>query len=156
MKFKIFSMLGTLTVLAILPLIYMGKINPMALFNGDALNTDRLGSEFSKLKRKVSGSSAENVTVYKWKDAHGTTQFGSNPPADAVDIQTLSINQNKNIIDPVKVPPKVEKTGSSAPGAKMPNPYSIKGMKKVMDDARGVEDLLQKRADEQEKMLKNL
>ncbi len=37
-----------------------------------------------------------------------------------------------------------------------PNPYSIKGMKKVMNDAKGVESLLQNRHEEQQKMMNNL
>jgi len=35
----------------------------------------------------------------------------------------------------------------------MPNPYSVKGMKKVMDDARGIEQMLQKRHEDQQKMI---
>lgn len=36
------------------------------------------------------------------------------------------------------------------------SPHTIQGMKKVMDDARGVEDLLQKRHEEQRKEIDNL
>ena len=37
-----------------------------------------------------------------------------------------------------------------------PNPYSVKGMKKVMDGAKGVEGLLKNRHESQQKMLKNM
>jgi len=36
------------------------------------------------------------------------------------------------------------------------SPHTIQGMKKVMDDARGVEELLQKRHEEQRKEIDNL
>jgi hypothetical protein len=36
------------------------------------------------------------------------------------------------------------------------SPHNIQGMKKVMDDARGIEDLLQKRHEDQQKEINNL
>jgi len=36
------------------------------------------------------------------------------------------------------------------------SPHSIQGMKKVMDDARNVEDMLQKNADEQRREIDNI
>ncbi len=38
----------------------------------------------------------------------------------------------------------------------MPNPYSKKGMKKAMDAAKGVEDLLKNRHESQQEILNNL
>ena len=36
------------------------------------------------------------------------------------------------------------------------SPHNIQGMKKVMDDARGIEDLLQKRHEDQREEINNL
>jgi hypothetical protein len=36
------------------------------------------------------------------------------------------------------------------------SPYSVSGMKKVMDDAKGVEQVLQQRHEEQQQMMENL
>ena len=37
-----------------------------------------------------------------------------------------------------------------------PNPHTVRGMKNAMDDAKGVEDLLQQRHDEQRKEIDSL
>jgi len=156
MKLKILSMLVTLGMLSVVPLIYMGKFDPLSFFDsGFSIGA----SEFDKLKAKAPKNISnvvtdEKVQVYKWRDEHGVMQFSSTPPATAGHAEQVVLDPNSNLVMAVKVPKKeppeeVAKTES-------PNPYSIKGMKKVMDDARGVESILQKRHEEQQKMMNNI
>lgn len=152
MKLKIITMLVVLTVLAVTPMILTGKFDPMAFFGGGS-------SEFEKLKaRAPKGLSSvvtdEKVQVYKWRDKNGVMQFSNTPPPDSIKGEKVELKPNNNIIQSVKIENKavVEKESN----VEMPRPYSIKGMKKVMDDAKGVEDLLKNRHESQKKMFNNL
>lgn len=156
MKFKIFMMLVTLGVLSITPMIYMGKFDPMS-FIGSGFKTGE--SEFEKLKAKApknlsNVTTDEKVQVYRWRDEHGVMQFSNTPPLEG-GSEKMQLNPNENIIQAVKVPVE-EVAEKDTVKNEMPNPYSVKDMKKVMDDARGVEDLLRKSHEDRQKMMNNL
>ena len=155
MKLKILSMLITLGVLSAIPMIYSGKFDPMSYITGTGSGT----SEFAKLKAKAPKNLSNVVTdkkveLYKWRDKNGVMQFSNTPPPTVANAEHVVLNPDKNLIQAVKIPLK-EKTKQAA-NTEMPNPYSIKGMKKVMNDARGVEEVLQKRHEKQQKMMNNL
>ena len=156
MKFKLIMMLITLLVLTVVPLIMMGKFDPMAFF-------DKGASEFSRLKAKApknlsSAVTDEKVQVYKWRDEHGVMQFSNVPPATGRHAEQVVLDPNSNLMQAVKVPEKSPEKESpkNAGQTKLPNPYSVKGVKKVMDDVRGVEQLLKQRQDQQQGALNNL
>lgn len=44
----------------------------------------------------------------------------------------------------------------TAPVKQKASPHTVQGMKNTMDDARGVEDMLQKQADEQRRQIDNI
>ena len=155
MKFKIFSMVVILGVISVLPMIYMGKFDSMpfigSIFKGGT-------SEFEQLKAKTPKNltnvvTDEKVQVYKWRDKNGVMQFSKIAPVEG-SSEKIELNPNENIIQAVKIP--VEEVEQEIVKSEKPNPYSIKDMKKVMDDARGVEDLLQNRFEDQQKALNNL
>ena len=147
MKLKIIVML---LVLSVVPMIYTGKIDPMSFFGGGS-------SEFAKLKAKAPKNLTSVVTdktvqVYKWRDKNGVMQFSNTPPPDSAKSEKVELNPDSNVVKAVKVERK-EIIKRQASGS-VPGPYSVKGMKKVMDDAKGVEELLKNRHDNQQKMLK--
>jgi hypothetical protein len=152
MKFKIIMMLVVLVGIAITPMIMKGEFDPMSFFGGGL-------SEFEKLKAKApKGLSSvvtdEKIQVYKWRDKNGVMQFSNTPPPNSIKGEKVELNPNSNIIQAIKVENK--ETVKKEASIKAPSPYSVKGMKKVMDDARGVEDLLKNRHENQQEMLKNL
>ena len=155
MKFKILTMLIILGILSVTPMIYMGKFDPLTLisnfsFSGlDSIETKSL----NKLKKVVTD---EKVQVYRWRDENGVMQFSNTPPATEPHAEQIVLDTNSNVMQAVKVPVKEVKEEKPEPAVKAPSPYSAKGMKKVMDDARGVEEMLQKRHEEQQKMLNNI
>ena len=156
MKFKIFTMLVTLGILSVMPMIYMGNFDPMAFFDSSLSNGV---SEFKNLKAKAPKNLSNVVTdkkvqVYKWRDENGIMQFSNTPPPTVGDAEKIELNPNKNIVQAVKIPEKEEP--KEVAKTESPSPYSVKGMKKVMNDAKGVEQLLQKRHEEQQKMMNNL
>lgn len=156
MKLKILSMLVILGIMSVTPMIYSGKFDPMSLI-GSGLNGGL--SDIEKLKAKAPKNLSSVVTdkkveVYKWRDKNGVMQFSNTPPASGAAAEQVVLNPDSNIVQAVKVPEK--EVAVEAAETQAPSPYSVKGMKKVMDDARGVEELLQKRHEDQQKMLNNI
>jgi len=153
-------MLVILGMLSVMPMIYMGKVDPVALLDGDIGGLfGSGGNEFAKLKARAPKNltnvvTDEKVQVYKWRDENGVMQFSNTPPPDGGHAQQVELNPNHNLVKAVKVPVKEDtKPAQQAPA---PNPYSVKGMKKVMDDAKGIESMLQQRHEDQQKMLNNI
>ena len=157
MKMKIFSMLIILGVMSVTPMIYMGKFNPLE-FLGSGFSSGSSKSESLKARAPRNLTNVvtdEKVQVYKWRDKNGVMQFGNTPPPTVRNAEQVELNPNSNVVKAVKVPVVEEKPVASADFAQ-PSPYSVKGMKKVMDDARGVEQMLQQSHDQRTKALNNL
>lgn len=156
MKLKILSMLVILGIMSVTPMIYTGKFDPMSFIDSGFSSGS---SEFSKLKAKAPKNltnvvTDEKVQVYKWRDEHGVMQFSNTPPPTVGNAEQVTLDPNSNLVEAVKVPEKEDPVVSAE--VEKPSPYSVKGMKKVMDDARGIEDLLQQRHEEQQKKLNNI
>ncbi|MBL4711404.1 MAG: DUF4124 domain-containing protein [Gammaproteobacteria bacterium] len=156
MKFKIFSMLVILGFISVMPMIYMGKFNPVEFF--DSGLKDGI-SGFNKLKSKAPNSLAnvvgdEKVQIYKWRDQYGVMQFSNTPPLTGGGAEKVELNTNENVVQAVKVLEK--KAPEEMAKNETPNPYSIKGTKKVLQDAKNVEAMLQKRHDNQMKLLEGM
>ena len=153
-------MLVILGMLSVMPMIYMGKVNPAALLDGNLAGIFGGGSsEFAKLKAKAPKNltnvvTDEKVQVYKWRDENGVMQFSNTPPPDGSQAQQVELNPNHNLVKAVKVP--VEEEPQQAQQAPVPSPYSVNGMKKVMDDAQAIEGMLQQRHEDQQKMLNDI
>ena len=155
MKFKIFSMLFILGVISALPMIYMGELSPLSFIRD--MNTGP--SEIEHLQAKAPKNltnvvTDEKVQLYKWRDANGVMQFSNTPPPGTVNAEQVVLNPNNNVVQATSIPEPVNQDPANQ--TETPNPYTIKGMKKVMDDARGVEELLRNRHEQQQKMLNNL
>ena len=157
MKLKIVSMLIILAFLSVMPMIYMGKFDPSALMSAnDELDFD-LGEIVARVFKKDSGVIVDNkVQVYKWRDKEGVMQFSSEPPSGTYDTEQIVLHPDSNVLQAVKVREKetiqpVAKIEKSAV-----TPYSINGMKKVVDDAKGIEEMLQQREEQQQKTLNDI
>ncbi len=156
MKLLIVKMLVTLGILISMPLIYMGKFDPISYF--DSLFSGSM-SEISALKSKVpknlsSVVSDDKVLVYKWRDKKGVMQFSNTPPPAENKAERVELDPNSNLMQAVKVP--VEEVREEVVKAEKPNPYSVGGMKKTIDAAKGVEDMMKKRQEKQMEMLNNI
>ncbi|VAW51049.1 hypothetical protein MNBD_GAMMA06-132 [hydrothermal vent metagenome] len=156
MKLKILFMLIILGVLSVTPVIYMGKFDPVAFFES---GLSKGSSEFSKLKAKApenltSAVTDKKVQIYKWRDKYGVMQFSNVPPPEVNNAEQVLLEPNKNLMQAVKVPEK--KVLKEEVKTETSSPYSIKGMKKVMNDARSVEDMLKQRDVGQREMLNDI
>ncbi|PCJ88032.1 MAG: hypothetical protein COA54_04530 [Thiotrichaceae bacterium] len=156
MKLLIFKMLVMLGILISIPLIYMGKFDPISYF--DSLFSGGM-SEISALTSKVpknlsSVVSDDKVLVYKWRDKKGVMQFSNTPPPAENKAERVELDPNSNLMQAVKVP--VEEVREEVVKIEKPNPYSVGGMKKAVDAAKGVEDMMKKRQEKQMEMLNNI
>ncbi len=149
-------MLATLGILSVMPLIYMGKFEPMAFFDD---NIDKATAGLSRLKTNLPEGIAnvvaeEKVQVYKWRDKHGVMQFSHTSPPTVHNAEAMLIDPNKNLIKAIKSPKREE--AKTAVTTQTASPYSVSGMQKVMNEASGVENLLNSRHQQQQKMLDGL
>ena len=149
MKFKIITMLVILGLLSVTPMIYMGKLDPLA----------RMDSGFNFVSKGTKNLSSvvtdEKVRVYKWRDENGVIQFSNEPPPSSIHSEQIVLDPNSNVIQAVKVAEKEEEVKPVAK-TESASPYSVNGMKKVVDDAKGVEEVLQRRHAKQQKMMDDL
>ena len=157
MVLRILSMLIVVGMLSALPMIYTGKLDPLALI--DSGFGDKYPG-FSALKSQAPENLSnvvpdEKVQVYRWRDENGVMQFSNTPPPAGMAAEQVVLDPDSNLMQAVKEPEAETKQVVQAETVS-PNPYSIKGMEKVMEDARAVESMLQQRHEQQQKMLNDL
>ena len=109
MKMSIFGMLFILIVMTVGPLVY---------FNGGAEYMDGLFSKSAKpkiVKDVVYApvTTDEKVKVFKWKDENGIWQFGSAPPPGTRGVETMTLQPNVNIMQPIDLPEEEQQESRS-------------------------------------------
>lgn len=100
--------------------------------------------------------------VFKWQDETGQWNYGQKPPSDANQVESMIIDPNVNLVAGVKVPgkkapaSKSESTSEEMPSLEdsLDNPYSPDSIKKLFEDAKGLQDTLNLRAEAQGKLTK--
>ena len=112
-------------------------------------------SEKPKLPENISNAVTDKaVTVYKWVDENGVQHFGNTPPPGVV-AEAKHLKPNQNIMQAIKIPEEEEEEEASGPKVTniIKNPYSKEGVEELIDDAKGVQDMLNKRLEDQQKMM---
>ena len=97
------------------------------------------------------------VIFYKWYDADGNVQFTTEPPPEGIEYTTKGYDPNTNVIQSLK-PPKQEAASEAQPSsqkktnspAETATPYSKEGIKKLFEDAKNIENILNQRIQNQE------
>ena len=104
-----------------------------------------------------SGSGGEDI-FYKWYDAQGNVQFTTEPPADGIEYTIKGYDPNANVIQAVEIPAEPAPDSDSATKTKLKpgdidNPYDPENIKKLMEDAQNIQDILNQRFKDQESAL---
>ena len=91
---------------------------------------------------------------YQWLDSDGNIQFTSEPPPDGVEYTVKGYDPDANVIPSVKLPAKKKTDGEPSGGSELKggesvNPYSSESIKKLFDDAKNIEKMLQQRFKDQ-------
>ena len=94
---------------------------------------------------------------YQWYDAQGNVQFTTEPPTEGIEYTIKGFDPNTNVIQAVKEPPEQDAMdeGDTAEQKSddIGNPYSGDTIKKLLDDAKNVEKLINQRLKDQESAL---
>lgn len=106
------------------------------------------------------GDLSGKVLFYRWYDAEGNVQFTSEPPAKGIEYTVKGFDPDTNVIQAVKLPPPESTAGESdtsdqqeAAPEDIGNPYSQESIKKLFDDAKNIEKMLNQRLKDQESAL---
>ena len=90
---------------------------------------------------------------YKWYDSNGNIQFTSEPPPEGIEYTLKGFDPDTNVIQAVKAPPKESGSDESTPVQNKStdleetgNPYSPDSIKKLFEDTKNIEKLLQQRS----------
>jgi hypothetical protein len=98
--------------------------------------------------------------VYKWRDAEGVLQFSTQPPPPGIEFSVKGYDPNTNLIQSVK-PEQVPVTEAAAvvrqpqtqTEVDIGNPYSPDNVKKLINDAKQVQELINQRYQQQEALI---
>ena len=91
--------------------------------------------------------------AYKWVDKKGVTHYSTEkPPQEQASVEVLEVDPNVNIIQSVKMPEEIEEASTTITPVEGPL-YDPQNIKKLMDDAKNVEKVLQERYEKQEEII---
>lgn len=94
------------------------------------------------------------TTAYKWTDENGVVHYSSEPPPEHQQVEVLEVDPNINLMQGVQK--KEEVPGpTSQPALELPsgNIYNPKNVQKLIQDAKDVQQKLNERYKEQEKIM---
>ena len=101
---------------------------------------------------------ANTATVYKWKDDKGEWHFSNTPPPEGVASEVKTYRTDINVVAPTLTTSSKPAAKAEAPATEtpalipgLPDPSSVK---KLMDDARAVQDLGANREKQLERQLR--
>jgi hypothetical protein len=104
--------------------------------------------------------------VYKWQDQSGQWHYTQiRPPADARGVQSMDLDPMQNVIARLKPPQAKDEPAEEEPIVRAEpepgpeaiiadNPYSPETIKKLFEDAKGLQESLGKRYESQEQLLR--
>jgi len=98
----------------------------------------------------------KDVTVYQWTDSAGVTHYGGTPPSGQGQYETKTIHSNANVMQAHKITEEEEKPEQRPRVASVGSLYSPEGVKGLMDDAKGLQDQMNQRQADQEKLLNDI
>lgn len=95
---------------------------------------------------------------YRWHDSAGDVQFTTDPPPEGIPYTIKGYDPNANVIQSVKLPepePETSKTPSKVldEDGGIVNPYEQESIKKLIEDTKNVEKLLNQRFQEQDALM---
>lgn len=158
MKSTIISMIIVLILMIVVPLVLFGDNEISQKFGFSGLNE---GNIIEDLQDKAPKNIQTVVTdkkieVYKWSDKHGVMQFSNEPPQDGSESEKMVLSPNTNVMEAIKITKKEPEKAAKPQVISLGSPYSPGGMKKMVDDSTNLQDQLNQRQADQDKMIQDL
>lgn len=165
--FKCLSMVFIFVGISQYMMYLMTGKSPLADLKWPSFSLDEAASTLSSGQLSNLNPVAGKDVVYKWVDAQGVTQYSHEPPPDSVASKRLELDENTNVIQGLKLPEEEAAASGQQNGTGQQNPvpqlalpegnlYSPQNIKKVIDDAKNVQKMLNERVGQQEQALKDL
>jgi len=99
-------------------------------------------------------STPSGQTFFKWQDQQGNWHYGDQPPP-GVNVSTLQVDTNTNIIQSIKIEPEEEEVSSVSQASQKKLPerltsgeLTLDNALNIMDDAKSVRDMMESRNDQ--------
>ena len=117
--------------------------------------TEQIKSSWSEVEKSTSElvqvkSAPEKSAVYRWKGSDGKWHMSDIPPADDTPVEIVYIEPNGNVIDLSSNTSQTtsdNKASHSASTIPLPMTTSPQQAKKLIEDAKNIQSLLDKRAE---------
>ncbi len=113
--------------------------------------TDTLSDKFNIIEEK---KPAANTYLYKWRDTKGVIHYTSKkPPENIQDFESIKLSNNTNVVPAVSDNEVIheKQTQQQAPSENLStNIYSPEGIKKLFDQAKDVQNLMNDQFTQQE------
>ena len=114
----------------------------------------------AKNSATLDGDLSGKDVFYKWYDSNGNIQFTSEPPPQGIEYTLKGFDPDTNVIQAVKAPPKESGSDESTPVQNKStdleetgNPYSPDSIKKLFEDTKNIEKLLQQRSQDHDSQI---
>ena len=111
-------------------------------------------SQIRSMTEGLGNAENKTTTVYKWQDADGEWHFSNTPPPQGVASQVQTYRADTNVIQaprqqqkPIAATPPQSSAPPTEPDPGIPGLPSPAKAKKLLDDARAVQDLHNNRLD---------
>ncbi len=112
-------------------------------------------SQIRSMAERLGDEESHTTTVYKWQDADGEWHFSNTPPPQGVASQIQTYRADTNVIQAPRqaqkpttaTPSSANSTAPTEPDPGIPGLPSPAKAKKLLDDARAVQDLNDNRID---------
>lgn len=157
MKSTIISMLIVLVVMVVLPIIFLGDNDYAQRLGFDGFGKKGNAITSAKLPKNVKTVVTDKrVEVYTWVNEQGIKQYSNTPPPEGGASEKIVLTPGTNVIEGLKVPEEETEVASGSRVFSVGNPYTPGGMKEVIDNAKDVQELMNQRQADQEKMMQGI
>lgn len=158
MKSTIISMIIVLILMIVVPMVLFGdnEIAKKFGFGVSSKNDVKEDLQDKAPKNIQTVVTDKKVEVYKWADKHGVIQFSNEPPQDGSESEKMVLSPNTNVLDAIKITKKEPEKAAKSQVISLGSPYSPGGMKKMVDDSTNLQDQLNQRQTDQDKMIQDM
>lgn len=97
-------------------------------------------------------------SIYEWRDVEGNLQFSNTPPTEGIEYTVREYDPNTNVIQSIKLPAEETEASATEPQTNKKiissedpgNVYSPDRVKKLIGDAKNIENILNDRLKKQQ------
>ena len=155
-------MIAVLVIGVLLPFTFLKGKDGKPLMNFGNLKVPGFSTpDHTKRSEPKNSDRANNSSpnsIYEWKDEEGNIQFSNTPPAEGIEYTVREYDPNINVIQSIELPVDKAEAPNTEPqtGQKILSSddagdvYSPEQIKKLIDDAKNVENILNDRLKKQQ------